>query len=329
MCRCKFRNAFSIIELLVVIGVAAIALAVALPAAQHTRAKARRIQCALRLSELSIATNIHLSTYNTFPYTSKNFGVFVNGSAKRFPAISPHSQLLASLDQAAFEKVAIFDPSLSWTDRQPISTVESNRILIKTSMPMFLCPSDSGPVGGNNYRANLGPDIGVFRGSPPTTHNGIGAFENGRALSPSSFSDGLSNTIMYSEKVIGDRNRTVYQAFRDNFVFSPGFTNRDEAARTCRQFATSTPLSHDSFGGTTWLFGGYNHTWYNHVATPNSFIPDCCTGLSFGGGDGLYTARSLHHGGVNVGMADGSTNFISNSIDALVWLQQSTRSSGD
>ena len=40
-------------------------------------------------------------------------------------------------------------------------------------------------------------------------------------------------------------------------------------------------------------------------------------------------ARSKHPGGVNSGMADGSTHFVSNDIDVVVWQSMGTRAGGE
>jgi prepilin-type processing-associated H-X9-DG protein len=99
----------------------------------------------------------------------------------------------------------------------------------------------------------------------------------------------------------------------------------DEVMQTC-----SGPLDpqwpHFSFGGTTWVLSGPSQTWYNHVLTPNSAIPDCAESVDW---QGAFTARSLHPGGVNVLFADGSVRFTSSSIDLAVWRALGTINGGE
>jgi prepilin-type processing-associated H-X9-DG protein len=67
------------------------------------------------------------------------------------------------------------------------------------------------------------------------------------------------------------------------------------------------------------------------LLTPNSSVPDCSIsdfGIS-GGGPGIYSARSLHKGGVNILMADGSGLFISQSIDLNIWQAIGTRNGNE
>jgi prepilin-type processing-associated H-X9-DG protein len=44
---------------------------------------------------------------------------------------------------------------------------------------------------------------------------------------------------------------------------------------------------------------------------------------------GWRTARSLHPGGVNVLLADGSIQFVADEIDLALWQAMSTRQAGD
>lgn len=318
---------FTLVELLVSLAIASLLLAILLPAVQQARETARRTQCLNNQRELAIACHIHESAHRTFPYTSTNYGRTINGVSRRYPAISPHCYVLASLDQTVFDELVIGDPSLSWSGRPPSSQVPRNRKLMRTRVTSFLCPSDSGPAGGNNYRANMGPGIHVFRDPGPANESGIGAFENGRSIPISEFTDGLSNTVLFSEKIIGDRDPSAYVSYRDRFVLFFDLVDAADARLQCQQYSSATPAAHDSYSGLTWLYGGWNHTWYNHVATPNSLIPDCNGGgFTFGGGRGHYAARSFHPGGVTMAWADGATVFASNQVDSKVWVAMSTRS---
>lgn len=99
-----------------------------------------------------------------------------------------------------------------------------------------------------------------------------------------------------------------------------------EAIDACRRYAVPNPGEHDSYCGFTWLLGGFNHTWYNHILTPNAGVPDCTIGIFLaGGGHGIYTARSFHPGGVHVLFADGAVRFVGDSIDLAVWRGLCTR----
>ena len=149
---------------------------------------------------------------------------------------------------------------------------------------------------------------------------------NGRAVSSSSFSDGLSNTALFSERVLGDQNPAGYDPFLDVFATGSCPQGTPNLVTHCRQAASPNPPFEYSFLGGSWLLGGWSHTWYNHVLTPNSTIPDCGYGpVAVDGGATVMTARSFHDGGVNVAMADGAVRFVATTVDAGIWRAVGTR----
>ena len=91
--------------------------------------------------------------------------------------------------------------------------------------------------------------------------------------------------------------------------------------------------SHLSTAGYHWLASNYTQNVFNTVAPPNYRYPTCIAGTTNPGfssdRNGLYPARSRHPGGVNAAIADGSVNFISSTIDWLVYQGLGTRSGGE
>ncbi len=98
----------------------------------------------------------------------------------------------------------------------------------------------------------------------------------------------------------------------------------DQVRRVESKMASAGRSTFD--GGTSWLFGGYDHTWYNHALTPNAATPDCSSGRGiYGTVVGAMTARSYHPGGVHVSFGDGSVRFINDRVDLIVWRGISSR----
>jgi len=88
--------------------------------------------------------------------------------------------------------------------------------------------------------------------------------------------------------------------------------------------------------GFSWANGEYRTTLYNHARRPNDPEIDCI-GVVMITDDkarlhaayGWRAARSRHPGGVNVVMADGSGQFVSDSVDPAVWKALATRAGGE
>ena len=55
--------------------------------------------------------------------------------------------------------------------------------------------------------------------------------------------------------------------------------------------------------------------------SPNSKNPDCheCVGCGWYDSQGVWSARSMHTGGVQALLVDGSVKFVSDNVDLLTW----------
>ena len=324
------RAGVTVIELLVAAAVCSILMALIAPAVMRTRESARRLQCQNNLRQLGLAATGHQAANQRFPYTAMNA---LDPNQKILPAISPLSPMLPYLDQAAvYDRVDFSDATAVELSGPVFSMSPTNLALISVGIPVFRCPSDR-DHRGTNYRANMGPSPFVYwfdnmGCASPGPKPGAGAFVHQRSLTSGEFPDGLANTIFFSERVVGSVSSSPYDPWRDVFCarLGRGFCSADEAVSVCQsQVRANSP--HASAIGSTWIFGGWQHTWYNHVLPPNSPIPDgsdCCAACA-GGGDVLMTVRSEHPGGVNVVMGDGAARFVSDRIDISIWQALSTR----
>ncbi|MFM7737912.1 MAG: DUF1559 domain-containing protein, partial [Planctomycetota bacterium] len=139
------------------------------------------------------------------------------------------------------------------------------------------------------------------------------------------FIDGTSNTVAYSESTLGTGdestgNRQFVEQDPDTvygFVYQAPLT--PAIAANVNQWNVTNRR------GFMWINGEYRCTLYNHYYGPNSRTPDLL-GVRMSGppekrltGYGWRAARSRHPGGVNIGLADGSTRFVAESIDLTIW----------
>ncbi len=199
-------------------------------------------------------------------------------------------------------------------------------------MAVYLCPTDAASTPspyGCNYRGNygVGPSVGTNRS---TTDSGNGFYSFPGVLGPESFPDGLSHTLAYGERLrgTGDGGGGLVPArdFGDILVMD-GCTDgtADDALRCCLAAASRGFPAYRS-AGFTWFYGDFECTAYNHAQEPNGRIPDAITGS---GWVGIATARSLHPGGVNGVMADGSVRFFGDSTARPVWRGLGTRNGSE
>jgi prepilin-type processing-associated H-X9-DG protein len=110
-----------------------------------------------------------------------------------------------------------------------------------------------------------------------------------------------------------------------DILVMPGCTERDaDYALACCRVASTKDFPADRRAGFTWFYGDFECTAYVHAQEPNGRIPDA---IRVGGylEIGIVTARSLHPGGVNSLMADGSARFVKESIERKVWRGLGTR----
>ncbi len=328
------RSGFTVVELLVSLTIIALIIAMLAPAVQSSRETARRLECLTRLKQFGTALSSFEATHRRFPGidseapvqpVSMSFGP--PSFEHRASWLSVHAQLLGHFEQGTTAR------KVDRSEIQPLSytppTSVLNASLLETDLPVFKCPSDSVPRGGNSYRVSVANHTYpiVVRGSPDAAFPWNWAYVGGAqplfgGWRTDHFLDGLSHTAFASERIVGDGNDGAYQSARDVAIRAMASVPEeppDAVAAAC-DFGPSSMSGHVSHLGWTWLYAGFGHTQYNHVLTPNSRKPD--VGVSNGLLSiyyGAISARSFHNGGVNLLLGDGGAKFVANSIDLKIW----------
>jgi prepilin-type N-terminal cleavage/methylation domain-containing protein/prepilin-type processing-associated H-X9-DG protein len=308
------RAGFSAIELLVSLGILSILIALILPAILAGRESARKISCANRLHQIGIASQSFDATNGRYPASSTISKV--NGT-RATNNLAAHVQLLPFLD--ASDIYLRFDRSESGVgidNDPPLSKTNSG--LLKVSVAAFECPSDVGGAYRCNYRICAGTSPWIHQSLPLSSRGALQGYRSHFGRRDAEFVDGKTYTAAFAEKLSGDRDAARYSPWRDLLSVRPTevLITADDAAQACTMPSPSRP-KHFSFGGTSWVLSGYPQTWYNHVLSPNSLIPDCVAGGPVG--HGAFAARSLHPSGVQVLFADGGVRFIAEGIDLATW----------
>jgi prepilin-type processing-associated H-X9-DG protein len=183
---------------------------------------------------------------------------------------------------------------------------------------------------------------------PQGTHAGI--FYRNSATSIAAITDGTSNTTLFSEKLTGHSNPGSVTAGNNNpnqtrrVWFSTGLSQGRSAGvqnaasilamiAACKTLAP-TKAATGSVSETPGWFRAYpaysNYAVYIHTGTPNS--RNCGNNDWVPWGQDMWgtsNATSLHPGGVNAGMADGSVKFMKDTVNLPTWWALGTRSGGE
>ena len=322
------RAAFTLVELLVVIAIIAILIGLLLPAVQSAREAGRRMSCENNEHQVALALVNYHDTMSSFPS-----GVtMVPLTAQPWDTSSwgPNWVVRALPFMESNSVFKLVNLTKSMTDT-------SNAEARATNLPGMLCPSDAYfnskpymPVGQSkdgsnwargNYAANggiqqlnttalLGPNS--VNWSCPWMRGAMGINE---ASSMRTIPDGASMTCLIAEIRSGvlpiDRRGTwAMGACGASTMWGHGTTDDHGPNNTatlsddlieCQEMYTAI--------GATWL--GVQ----NMGCDPNS-------------NNQQATARSLHPGGVNIAMCDGSVHFISDDINVSTdWTMASTTTS--
>jgi prepilin-type N-terminal cleavage/methylation domain-containing protein/prepilin-type processing-associated H-X9-DG protein len=223
----------------------------------------------------------------------------------------------------------------------------------------FLCPSDQNPgssgtfavggqnklVGASNYPSNIGLNRRI-NGAPPGNPGGGNWQENGpgylastwdgigtRVITINSFTDGTSNTAIFSEWVKGSATSPGKNGLGEVYYF-PGqlqtnaFATDFQFNQACQVNITVQANQAQHWKGEWWAYSPAQI--YSHTVTPNRY---CCE-YQDQNPDGRATitaqnASSNHPGGVNVLFMDGSVRFIKTSVSYIPWYAIATPDNGE
>lgn len=345
---------FTLVELLVVIAIIGILVGLLLPAVQAAREAARRMSCSNNLKQVGLAIHNYHSAYKSLPAngTGSDSGLSAAGAAlsrpntncgqlSAFPGLLPFFEAQSLWDQLSNSHQPEPGESPSgtmnnglWQAMGPQTFRDMNTYdPWQTQIPTLRCPSDPGQsvigVGTVNYAFCYGDAIlrigyiPTYRFADRAVYRGV--FMPQRPRKFRDILDGLSNTIAMGEIAtdLGGReaNGTVVSRL------ATGLGGTATASDTSRCTALLDPerpqfirpgepvLTSDQSRGGRWMSAFLPCTAMNTVLPPNS--PTCP--LNWGTPawtSGIFSAGSRHQGGAHVLMADGSVQFITDSIES-------------
>ena len=188
----------------------------------------------------------------------------------------------------------------------------------------YRCPSDPHAIGSVLH--SFGISFFPNDGHGLSRVDGFYRNSSGKPMQPGDITDGLSQTAAICER----------RAMLDSYIFGSEFSDdsmwHHRNVRTTFQFIADDDQFADECEAISSppVFTQLIEMSYNHIQTPNR--RSCRNGVVGDPRSGMYaaiTASSLHAGGVNLALADGSVRFISDSIDRKVWRGLGTRNGGE
>lgn len=318
----RIRRGITLLEIVVSFTVISVLLSLALYGASLAREAARRTMCVNRQRNIGVATAQFESTHHVFPPPSNRVtsGPLKNVESDSDWSTPPHSSgwgyLLSFLGEQRAGRQSLESPTLSHITGNPGMGFES----------LFMCPSEI-QDSGVNYRFSAGASPYCYRSKEQENK---GAFVFFHTVGSHEIESGLSNVVGFSERRIGvDYTSSIGDTdllanalnIRLNLIGELIFT-ADSLERLSRSLADSPDLPILPSSGAHWYLLGLHHTMFNHVLTPNAKTPSIVSfraNSTVSIGIGAVSASSFHPGGVVCSRMDGSTSFVSGSIDVGVW----------
>lgn len=327
------KRGFTLIELLVVIAIIAILVSLLLPAVQQAREAARRTQCKNNLKQIALAMHNYESTYRCFPGMSSS-SVY---------GFSVQARVLPYIEQGNLQGLIDFDVPLMLGSGGSQILNPIHAPVAASVLPLFLCPSEpESPIfdtsntgtelfAGTNYVVCTGDGTDTNY-DPRARTNGM--FWQGSAARFRDMTDGSSNTLVVAESLMGDKSYgsglvtnpdRQMARYRGGGLNGPG-EGFNSAPGHNPDIATAAAASgnYDGRGRSAWIWGTTHNTSFNTYMTPNNVLPDVHRN-----GIGWFASRSMHVGGTQVGLGDGSVRFVSENIDLRTWRALGSANGGE
>ena len=291
------RRGFTLVELLVVIAIIAVLVSLLMPAVQQAREAARRTSCLNNLKQISLAMHNYHGSFLMFPS---------GGATSVAPCPPPKSDFAA---QSAWGWSTMILPYLEQTGTYGLLVPGSESFCyaaapggnkgaeLARTQKMLICASDSGPT--------LNPQHPISCGlCASNSINGLSG-------------DGGDTVISFIARASYVGNHGVFWKRKDGVLsLNSGIRIGDIIDGTSNTFLATErsylgPIAGVDLGGAVW--GGTSRL-LEYVALPDDGPSGTMAAFYVRMNSSHQGAGSMHPGGANFALCDGSVRFVSENI---------------
>jgi prepilin-type N-terminal cleavage/methylation domain-containing protein/prepilin-type processing-associated H-X9-DG protein len=356
------RTGFTLIELLVVVAIVAVLIGLVVPAVQKVRDAANRMQCASHLKQIGLALHSYHDQLGSFPPGLDNMPWYTGVGAKqtqKYWMLSWMTRILPFIEQDAVWRQMCAEENNARTNipKRYFPWDNERFVGLGTEQPLFSCPADGRTLlteqvtefgvkfriaftayqgvsgishrGGHTYTGNTATSTLTTQNDEIDPRTGLRTGMNGilipvqnttgicrRGVRIADVHDGLSNTLMVGERppstdmifgwffagfgVSGDGDGDVILGMSERNELNP-FGHKDPSGKPC---SAGHPDSN-------------HHAAYR--LSPGDLNNPC----------DQWHYYSLHAGGANFCLGDGSVRFLNYSMDPIVQRALATRAGGE
>ena len=329
---------FTLVELLVVIAIIGVLIALLLPAVQAAREAARRMQCSNHVKQISLALHNYHDTHTALPtgcYQGTNQADGRRANYNMFYYLLPFTEQQVRYDDLSTNYFAYnvrpdnANAAGSGNDDRrtgcpiPSGTTSATNApalfqqittLICPSSPLGKMPSPNQSVARTTYAGSRGDRL-VDNNSRGVQGRGVFGKHVWKGLA--AMSDGTSNTVAFSEigTITSEQEDLIKNGatVRNNGTYSWPAACRTHTSTTDKK-KIADKAGHQRRGGAM-FYGESTITGFTTILPPNS--PSCrySADHAFDDTGGIHSVSSFHPGGVQVGLADGSVRFMSETVN--------------